>query len=86
MAVPASLLVEGAIRRPMRFDADALAALDGQVPDVGTLKRGRRGRAVRLASLLAQVEVAPEATHLTVVSSDGDFSASVPSNASSRFR
>ena len=72
------LEVCGQVRQPGRFDFEALARLPGQVEDISTMVPGRTGSGVRLASLVAAVQPLPEATHITVESTDGSFSASVP--------
>jgi DMSO/TMAO reductase YedYZ molybdopterin-dependent catalytic subunit len=76
-----ALEICGQVQRPGAFDFEALAQLSGQVEDVSALVPGRSGGGVRLASLLAAVQSSPEATHITVESSDGSFSASVPLSA-----
>jgi DMSO/TMAO reductase YedYZ molybdopterin-dependent catalytic subunit len=73
-----ALEICGQVRQPESFDFEALSRLPGQIEDVATLVPGRRGGGVRLASLLDAVQPQPEATHLTVASHDGSFSASVP--------
>jgi hypothetical protein len=60
------------------FDFDTLTRLPGQIEDIATIVPGRSGGGVRLASLLAAVQPDAEATHITVESNDGAFSASVP--------
>jgi len=55
-----------------------MAALPGQVDDVSSLVKKRSGAAVKLGAVLARAGVRAEATHLTVESADGTFSASVP--------
>ena len=72
------LVVEGAVGQPLSLDADDLARLDGQIPDVGTVVAGRSGAAVPLASNLAAASPTDEATHLTLESTDGAFAASLP--------
>ena len=72
------LEVGGQVRQPGRFDFEALTRLPGQIEDIAAFVPGRMGGGVRLASLLAAVQPHPEATHLTVESADGSFSASVP--------
>jgi DMSO/TMAO reductase YedYZ molybdopterin-dependent catalytic subunit len=72
------LEVGGQVLQPRAFDFAALAALPGQIDDIATVVPGRTGGGIRLASLLAAVQPRPEATHITVESSDGSFSASVP--------
>jgi DMSO/TMAO reductase YedYZ molybdopterin-dependent catalytic subunit len=73
-----ALEVSGQVQRPGTFDFEALAQLTGQIEDISALVPGRSGGGVRLASLLTAVQPRPEATYLTVESSDGSFSASVP--------
>ena len=75
------LAVGGGVERPRTFGAADLEALPGQVADVGTLVAGREGRAVRLAAVLDAAGPLPQATHLTVESGDGRFSANVPLDA-----
>ena len=69
--------IDGAVRAPRTLAFEDLAALPGQIADVSTLVRGRVGGAVRLASILDSVGIAPEATQVTLVSSDG-FAQSAP--------
>jgi DMSO/TMAO reductase YedYZ molybdopterin-dependent catalytic subunit len=73
-----TLEVCGQVRQPGAFDFEALTRLPGQIEDIATLVPGRTGGGVRLASLLDAVQLRPEATHITVESNDGSFSASVP--------
>jgi DMSO/TMAO reductase YedYZ molybdopterin-dependent catalytic subunit len=73
-----ALEICGQVRQPASFDFEALTRLPGQIEDVATLVPGRMGGGVRLAALLDAVQPQPGATHLTVESSDGGFSASVP--------
>lgn len=77
----ARLRVEGAVIHARTLVAGDLAALGGQVEDVGTLVAGREGQAVRLRNVLAAAGPSPAATHLTVESGDGRFAASVPLDA-----
>jgi DMSO/TMAO reductase YedYZ molybdopterin-dependent catalytic subunit len=74
------LHISGLVQRPATLSFENLATAAGQVPDVSALIPGRKGRGVRLAALLAQVEVRPEARYLILESTDG-FSASVPLEA-----
>lgn len=62
------------------FSREQLRALPEpfQVPDVGAVVRGREGRAVRLAGVLAQVAVGPDAEFVHVRSSDETFTANIP--------
>lgn len=73
-----ALEICGQVRQPARFDFEALTRLPGQIEDIAALVPGRMGGGVRLAALLDAVQPQPEATNLTVESSDGSFSASVP--------
>lgn len=68
----------GEVRQPGRFDFEALTQLPEQIEDIASIVPGRSGGGVRLQSLLDAVQPYPEATHLTVESDDGGFSASVP--------
>lgn len=71
------LRVNGAVQAPREFGFDDLTKLPGQVADVASLVPGREGAGVRLQSLLDAVDVRPEATHVTLTSTDGGFSATV---------
>jgi 2-dehydropantoate 2-reductase len=73
-----ALEVGGHVRQPGRFDFEALTRLPEQIEDIASIVPGRTGGGVRLVALLAAVQPHPEATHLTVESDDGSFSASVP--------
>jgi 2-dehydropantoate 2-reductase len=68
----------GHVRQPARFDFEALTQLPEQIEDIAMIVPGRTVGGVRLVSLLDAVQPHPEATHLTVESDDGSFSASVP--------
>jgi 2-dehydropantoate 2-reductase len=76
-----SLRVEGEVRIPREFRFVDLAALPGQVPDIGALLPGRMGGGVWLHSLLEATGARPQASHVTLHATDGDFSASVPLEA-----
>jgi DMSO/TMAO reductase YedYZ molybdopterin-dependent catalytic subunit len=76
--VSQALEICGRVRQPGIFDFAALTRLPGQIDDIATLVPGRSGGAVRLVSLLDAVHPDAEATHITVESNDGSFSASVP--------
>lgn len=81
MAKSAGVSVEGSVETRRTLGFDALRALPGQVEDVSTVVSGREGGAVMLASILDHVGVAPEATYISVIASDGSFAASVPLDA-----
>lgn len=72
------LVVTGDVAESLDLDFAALSALPGQVEDIGTLIAGREGGAVPLGSVLAAAGVGERATHLTLTSTDGKFSAGVP--------
>ncbi len=76
------LTIDGAVTRPLEMHYDDLRAIlgPGRVEDVSSLEPSRTGAAVRLDALLEQAGVRPEATHVTLHSSDG-FAASVPLDA-----
>jgi 2-dehydropantoate 2-reductase len=77
----ASLRIDGEVRDACDLSFADLRALPGQVDDVGALVPGREGGAVRLDSILARVGRNAAATHATLVSADGKFTASVPLEA-----
>jgi 2-dehydropantoate 2-reductase len=76
-----SLRVEGAVETPRIFSFTDLASLPGQVPDISKVIPGREGGGVWLRALLEATGVRPQASHLTLHATDGDFSASVPLEA-----
>jgi DMSO/TMAO reductase YedYZ molybdopterin-dependent catalytic subunit len=80
MPLPVLLTVSGLVDRPLQLSAADLAAIGEQyqVPDVGLLEPGRRGRAVRLEGLLAAACAQPAAQWITVHARADDFHASVP--------
>ncbi|MDJ0959565.1 MAG: molybdopterin-dependent oxidoreductase [Acidimicrobiia bacterium] len=55
-----------------------LVALPGSVADAGTVAAGAVGLAVPVAAILDSVAVADAATHGTVISADGEYTASIP--------
>lgn len=73
-----TLRVEGAVESPLELCFEDLAGLPGQVADLARVVPGREGAAVRLESLLAAARPRSGATHATLESSDGAFTASVP--------
>ncbi len=79
----ATLTIDGEVERPRQLSRSDLAAIDAayQVPDVSRLDPKRKGRAVRLAGLLALVGVKPSAKYLTLHATADDFHASVPLEA-----
>ena len=75
------LEVTGLVQHPRRFAFRDLAALPGQVPHVAAIFPKRSGVGVRLDALLAAAGLRSGASHLTLESTDGKFSASVPLEA-----
>jgi hypothetical protein len=73
--------VEGLVAKALTLQPADLASLPQQVADVAALVAGRRGAAVRLASVLDLAGVEAGAQWLTVESDDGTFAASVPLEA-----
>lgn len=73
-----SLRVEGEVQNAGAFNFNDLSALPHQVPDISQLIPGREGGGVRLHAILEKVGLTPTATYLTLKSTDGKFSASVP--------
>lgn len=65
---------------PASFGAAEFAALPlcAQVPDVGALVPGRKGRGVRLSALLERARPTAEARWLNIASRDPAFAVSVP--------
>ncbi len=76
-----SLRIEGAVAESREFCFADLATLPHQVPDVGHVIPGREGGGVRLQSILDKVAPTVTAHYVTLKSSDGKFSASVPLTA-----
>ena len=72
------LRIDGEVQTPCVFDFADMSALPDQIADVAALMPGRHGTAVRLQTLLETAGVNPQATHLTLHATDGDYAASVP--------
>ena len=74
------LHIEGLVRHPRALATADLAALprEFQIDDVSRMDPKRRGKAVRLAGLLQQAELLPQADYLTLHASRDNFHASVP--------
>lgn len=72
------LTITGEATREVSFTFDQLSELPGQVPDVGAEVEGRKGHGVRLKSLIDQAGRKASASHATLASTDGAFTASVP--------
>jgi DMSO/TMAO reductase YedYZ molybdopterin-dependent catalytic subunit len=75
-----SLTIEGKVNRERSFNAEQLAALPGQVPDVSKLAPDREGAAVKLTSVLDLAGIATDARFITI-HAEGNYSASVPLDA-----
>ena len=75
------LHIEGAVRSPKAFGFTELRALSDQIEDVSRLIPGREGSAVRLQTVLEQVGPKETVRYITLESTDGKFSASVPLEA-----
>ena len=75
------LHVEGEVRAPQAFGFPELRALVNQIEDVSQLIPGREGSAVRLQVVLEQVRPKETVRYITLESTDGKFSASVPLEA-----
>ncbi len=73
-----TLRIEQAGKPAEELNFEQLSALDGQVADVSQSVPGRVGGAVRLQAILDRLEPSPDLDYLTVESTDGGFSASVP--------
>ena len=67
--------------RPLAFGFTELRALSDQIEDVSRLIPGREGGAVRLQAVLEQVGPKETVRYITLESTDGKFSASVPLEA-----
>ncbi len=72
------LKIDGEVRDPRVFSFEDLAALPGQVPDLGARVKGKEGGAVDLAAVFDKVGVDAGAAYATLASSDGSFAVSVP--------
>jgi DMSO/TMAO reductase YedYZ molybdopterin-dependent catalytic subunit len=72
----AMLEITGEVRLPLRLDFQQICQLSGQIEDLGALMPGRKGIGVPLREILAAAELGEAATHVTLESTDGSFSAS----------
>ena len=75
------LHIEGEVDSPQAFGFEDLVQLPDQVEDVSQVIPGREGSAIRLPSLLAQVGAKDSVHYITLESTDGKFSASIPLEA-----
>ena len=72
------LQITGEVDSPRSFHFRELCELGGQIGDLASLVPGREGMAVPLRVILEAVAPKAEATHLTLESTRGGFSASAP--------
>ena len=72
------LRIEGEVASARELAFEDLAALPGQIDDVGALAKGREGGAVPFRSVLDAVGVAEGASRATLESADGKFSQEAP--------
>lgn len=72
------LRTDGLVKRPLNLAYEDLLALPGQVPDLTLLVPGRQGGGVMLNALLNAAGPCDEAEFITLSTSDGSFSASIP--------
>ena len=72
------LHTEGLVERPLSLSFDDLAALPGQIPDIGSEIPGREGGGVRLDAVLEASGARGDARYITLATGDGSFSASIP--------
>ena len=74
------LRIDGLVATALELSREELAAVDAawQVPDVSRVDPKRKGKAVKLAGLLALAQPGAGADYLTLHSSTDDFHASVP--------
>ncbi|MFQ5968182.1 MAG: molybdopterin-dependent oxidoreductase [Acidimicrobiia bacterium] len=70
--------VTGLVDREVSWEADDLDRIHGAVDDLGKLADGFVGKAIRIAPLLKQAGPYDRASHVTVISDDGHYRASIP--------
>ena len=75
------LYIDGEVHSPRALNFSDLRAIAGQIEDVSQLIPGREGGAVRLQALLDSVGPKDTVKYITLESTDGRFSASVPLDA-----
>lgn len=73
-----TLSIAGEVQHPQTFAYTDLQALPTQLDDVGKEIEGRQGHGVRLRALIDKAGRNKGATHATLASTDGEFTASVP--------
>ena len=72
------LAISGDAANTSSVDWSELGSLPGVVADVTAVAPGAVGRAVPISVLLDRVRPGQQATHVTVISSDGSYRASIP--------
>ncbi|MCA8916011.1 MAG: molybdopterin-dependent oxidoreductase [Planctomycetes bacterium] len=73
-----SLTISGEVENQKSFAYADLKAMPNQVEDVAKEVEGRQGHGVRLRGLIDKAGRKDGATHATLASTDGKFTASVP--------
>ena len=73
-----SLAISGEVADTSSVDWSELGNLPGVVADVTAVAPGALGRAVPMSSVLDRARPSDDATHVTVISSDGRYRASIP--------
>jgi enoyl-CoA hydratase len=81
-----TLRVQGACEQPAELGYEELGRLpaEDQVPDVGVLVDGKKGKAVRLAALLRAARPLSSAAHVAVTSDDGKAQAALTVDEAAR--
>jgi hypothetical protein len=74
----AHLHIVGEVQDARAFSFADLAALPNQISDISQLIPGREGGGVRLQSIVDKVHPSSTAVYITLKSTDGKFSASIP--------
>jgi 2-dehydropantoate 2-reductase len=83
MSMGDQLKIDGEVEQALQLSRGELALIDAasQVPDMSRLDPKRKGKAVKLAALLAAARPKATGTYLTLHSATDDFHASVPLEA-----
>jgi 2-dehydropantoate 2-reductase len=78
-AGPGVVRIGGAVVQPVSLDREAMRQLpsEHQVPDVGALMSGMKGRAIRVKGLLEVPALHVDADHVTFHSLDGEYAATL---------
>ena len=78
MTTSTGLRVTGLADRTGDIEWDEIAALPGVVAEAATVAPGAHGAAVAMAPVITLAAPTAVATHCTVASRDGDYTASIP--------